>query len=144
MDSELCFNLSYFKRMPSVSSVTWIEHLKELRRVDDNILPRLNATNTHSDDDCKQFIVQLARAYQDRQDAIAHCTGLMDKEVQDKQAQLALDPDNSALKARLFTLTLQRRMIANETTVEDIVRERSLRVIHDRCRHIPIEPLKRH
>lgn len=47
--------------------------MKELRRVDDNIIPRMNATDTHSEKACGQFFHQLAEAYQKRETAINYC-----------------------------------------------------------------------
>lgn len=47
--------------------------MKELRRVDDNIIPRLNSTDTHSEKACADFFKELADAYSKREQAVNYC-----------------------------------------------------------------------
>jgi hypothetical protein len=50
--------------------------MKELRRIDDNIMLRMNTTNTHSEAACADFFRQLAAAYERRERAVAFCRGV--------------------------------------------------------------------
>lgn len=52
---------------------TFSELMKEYRRVDDNIMLRMNTTNTHSEAACADFFKDLAYAYHKREDAMNYC-----------------------------------------------------------------------
>lgn len=47
--------------------------MKEYRKVDDNIMLRMNTTDTHSEAGCAEFFKQLAEAYQKREDTVNYC-----------------------------------------------------------------------
>ena len=51
----------------------FVDKMREMRRIDDNIMLRLNATDTHSKESCAGFFKQLADAYTKRQHAIDTC-----------------------------------------------------------------------
>ncbi|KAL1932809.1 hypothetical protein VTP01DRAFT_8487 [Rhizomucor pusillus] len=123
LSPSTCYNLSFFK-----------EIMKELRRVDDNIIPRLNSTDTHSQKACGQFFAELAEAYKKREEAVNYCLKVMDEQIEKKNKLLEEDPDDFDTKSSLFTDESKRRMIANELVVEDIVRERSLQVFRSKCK----------
>ncbi|KAI9310170.1 caffeine-induced death protein 2 [Dichotomocladium elegans] len=123
LNPSICFNLSYFK-----------EIMKELRRVDDNIIPRLNSTDTHSEKACGEFFAQLAESYRKREQAVDYCLKVMDEQIAKKNKLLEEDPDDYDVQSSLFTDESKRRMIANELVVEDIVRARSLQVFKNKCK----------
>ena len=50
-----------------------IDLMKEYRKIDDNILLRMNTTNTHSEVSCKEFFKHLSDAYARREKAIGSC-----------------------------------------------------------------------
>ncbi|RKP10223.1 caffeine-induced death protein 2-domain-containing protein [Thamnocephalis sphaerospora] len=118
-----CYNLSYFK-----------EYMKELRRVDDNIMLRINTTNIRSEEACASFFRDLTRAYERRERAVAFCQSQMDGELAVLRKKLEEDPDDYKLKSRIFAEETQRRLITNELVVEDIVRQRTMKVFRDKCR----------
>ncbi|KAI9595304.1 caffeine-induced death protein 2 [Syncephalis fuscata] len=120
---ENCYNLSYFK-----------EYMKELRRIDDNIMLRMNTTNTYSEASCADFFHQLATAYQRRERAVTYCQNILDEKLDKTRQELTDDPDDVRVKSRLFAEETQRRLVTNELIVEDIVRSRSMKVFRDRCR----------
>lgn len=47
--------------------------MKELRRVDDNAINRLNSTSTQADSVCSDFFKQISEAYAKRDEAIDYC-----------------------------------------------------------------------
>lgn len=47
--------------------------MKELRRVDDNIINRLNSTSTQAEGVCGEFFKQMSDAYHKRDEAIDYC-----------------------------------------------------------------------
>lgn len=63
----------YIDQVPQRGSSRDLEIMKELRRVDDNIIPRLNSTDTHSQKACGQFFAELAEAYKKREEAVNYC-----------------------------------------------------------------------
>ncbi|CAB5375979.1 hypothetical protein RhiirA5_424488 [Rhizophagus irregularis] len=123
VNADTCYNLSYFKDL-----------MKEYRKIDDNIMLKLNTTDTHSKEACANFFVELADAYQKREYAIDKCLKILDAELEKKHKALEDDPFDKDLKNQMFVDESKRRMINNEFTVEDIVRERSLTVFKNKCR----------
>ncbi|KAI8323339.1 hypothetical protein GQ54DRAFT_112206 [Martensiomyces pterosporus] len=114
MTEKTCLNMSHFKAV-----------MKQLRRVDDNIMLRMNNTNTASDGECLAFFKVLQTAYMRREHDISKCIGVMDRAIEETERQGA--------RATLFSQQTQRDWIANERSVEDIVRRRSLDVFRARC-----------
>lgn len=47
--------------------------MKELRRVDDNVINRLNSNGTHAEGVCSDFFKQMTEAYAKRDEAINYC-----------------------------------------------------------------------
>lgn len=52
--------------------------MKEYRKIDDNIMLKLNTTDTYSKEACANFFVELADAYQKREYAIDKCLKVCD------------------------------------------------------------------
>ncbi|KAI7861619.1 caffeine-induced death protein 2 [Spinellus fusiger] len=123
MNQTTCFNFSFFK-----------DTMKELRRVDDNIVPRLNSTDVHSEAACAEFFKELATSYAKREEAINYCLKTMDTAIENKYKKLQEDPEDYEVQSSLYSDESKRRMVANELTVEDIVRERTLQVFKSKCR----------
>ncbi|OZJ05264.1 hypothetical protein BZG36_01971 [Bifiguratus adelaidae] len=123
MTPNMCYNLSYFKEL-----------MREYRKVDDNIMLRMNTTDTHSEAACAAFFIQLAEAYHQREDVVNYCLKVMDEELDRKQKLIDQDPFNTQVKDKIYSEESKRRMVSNELTVEDIVRERSLQVFRTKCR----------
>ncbi|KAL1923060.1 uncharacterized protein VTP21DRAFT_9436 [Calcarisporiella thermophila] len=129
IEMSTCYNLSYFK-----------EIMKELRKPDDNIMLRMNTTDTHSEQACAEFFQQLMNAYRTREDAINKCLKIMDAELDRKNKILAEDPDDYDIKDAVYAEETKRRWVANEVEVESIIRGRSLKVFKDKCRVFKIPP----
>lgn len=47
--------------------------MKDLRRVDDNIINRLNSASTQAEGSCSDFFKQMSEAYAKRDEAIDYC-----------------------------------------------------------------------
>ncbi|CAG8474696.1 327_t:CDS:2 [Paraglomus occultum] len=115
-----------------------IDLMKEYRKIDDNIMLRMNTTDTHSETSCKEFFKHLSEAYARREKAIDSCLKILDARLEKQQKIIEDDPYNSDVKNQIFVDETKRRMIANEYVVEDIVRERSLTVFKNKCRKFTI------
>lgn len=78
MTEENCYNISFFKRNISYPPPTSYhsacsEILLRLRRLDDNIIPRLNAINSTSHSECAEMFKVLSKAYLERHEFILNC-----------------------------------------------------------------------
>lgn len=73
--------------------------LKEYRRVDDNIMLKLNTTNTHSEASCGELFQQMVDSFMKREKAIKYCLSVFDEDVRNR----AKDPDNSNLDSGMYT-----------------------------------------
>lgn len=102
----------------------------------------------------KKLLERLS--WNERGQSRANTDQVMDEQIEKKNKLLEEDPDDFDTKSSLFTdeskvrmqwnskatervcklflLFRQRRMIANELVVEDIVRERSLQVFRSKCK----------
>ncbi|KAG2193347.1 caffeine-induced death protein 2 [Mucor mucedo] len=118
-----CFNFSFFK-----------DFMKELRRVDDNVINRLNSNGTHAEGVCSDFFKQMTEAYAKRDEAINYCLKLMDEDLDKKNRKLQEDPDDFEVKNSIFTQESVRQSISNERYVEEIIRDRTLQVFKNKCR----------
>ncbi|KAG9068414.1 hypothetical protein KI688_010682 [Linnemannia hyalina] len=87
-----CYNLSKFRAT-----------MKSFRVLDDNIMLRLNETNTHAEAACANFFNELVAAYQKRDASIKFCLETMDKNIAVKKEKLYQDPDDYTLKDSIMT-----------------------------------------
>ncbi|KAI8639568.1 caffeine-induced death protein 2 [Parasitella parasitica] len=129
---SICFNFSFFK-----------DFMKEFRKVDDNIINRLNSTSTQSEGVCGEFFKQMSEAYAQRDQAIDYCLKLMDEELDKKNKKLQEDPDDFDVKNSIFTQESMRQSVSNERYVEEIIRERTLQVFKNKCRAFDVSSLEK-
>ncbi|KAI7898134.1 caffeine-induced death protein 2 [Cokeromyces recurvatus] len=132
LNPTTCFNFSFFK-----------EYMKELRKVDDNIINRLNSTSTQSEGACADFFKQISNAYAKRDEAIDYCLKLMDQDLEKKNKKLEEDPDDFDVKNSIFTRESMRQSVSNERFVEEIIRERTLQVFKTKCRSFDVTSLEK-
>lgn len=119
------------------------EYLKRLRTVDDSIILNLNTTILTSSfqkdieqniSNCKRFHDQLKDAYEARDKMIQSCLADADAKVaQYKEARKQNDSD-LAVQKELRRQQTRQRMIQKEVTVEQIIQDRSLKALQERCR----------
>ncbi|KAJ1662147.1 hypothetical protein IW140_004425 [Coemansia sp. RSA 1813] len=120
MSTRICLDMSHFKAV-----------MKHLRKVDDNIILRMNTTNTAAEGECMAVFQILQTAYRRRERDISLCLGVLDQKIEETKMN---DRKNGGSgRSKLFSLETQRDWIANERGVEDIVRKRSLDVFRSRC-----------
>lgn len=119
------------------------DFLKRLRTVDDTIILNLNtaiSTSTSQKDverntaNCQRFHDQLKEAYANRDTVIHTCLADAEaKVVELKEARKQNDSDLSVQK-ELRRQQTRQRMIQKEITVEQIIQDRSLKALQERCR----------
>lgn len=119
------------------------DYLKRLRTVDDSIILNLNTTLTTSSTpkdiatntaNCQRFHNQLKEAYESRDKVIQICLAEAEaKVIQLKEAKKLADSDLKVQKELRRQQTIQR-MMQKEITVEQIIQDRSLKALQERCR----------
>ncbi|XP_037774191.1 coiled-coil domain-containing protein 58-like isoform X2 [Penaeus monodon] len=116
--------------------------LKEMRAIDDKIIYELNlATPTQSFRNevdprihCKTLYDQLDNTYQRRGALIEHCMSEAREKVRQMREDVATKRDDAKFMRSLRNEQSKIRELQNELTIEEIVRERSLKVFEERCR----------
>ncbi|XP_042890825.1 protein MIX23-like isoform X2 [Penaeus japonicus] len=116
--------------------------LREMRAIDDKIIYELNlATPTQSFRNevdprthCKTLHDQLENTYQQRGSLIEHCMTEAREKVRQMREEVANRRDDSKFMRSLRSEQSRIRELQNEMTIEEIVRERSLKVFEERCR----------
>ncbi|KAI9168289.1 hypothetical protein H9P43_007661 [Blastocladiella emersonii ATCC 22665] len=117
-DRTLCYDFGLFKDV-----------IKELRKVDDNIHLKLNELPRGS----AAFASALARNYEQRDAWIAGCAAVMDEELASARTRLAEEPKDLRRQNAVAEFERKKRLIANEATVEDILRDRTAQTVRRRC-----------
>ncbi|KAM7282095.1 protein MIX23 [Ixodes scapularis] len=124
------------------------EVIKKLRRVDDHIIHTLNTTlptesfAKHHDAPtlCKDLYEQLRRAYAQRDDAIKQCLQQSKDKLNRLQQQRSSQDDDPDIRRKLRKEQSTLRLLQGELNVEEVVRQRSLKVYQERCRLFYVPP----
>ncbi|XP_065906894.1 protein MIX23-like [Dysidea avara] len=119
------------------------EALQLLRTTDDKIIYRLNtsvptisfAGEVNAHDECKSLYEQLQSGYESRKKAIQRCVDIDKQEVQRLKQENDTAGDDISLEAhkKLRSQQTKLRLMQSELTVEDVIKERSLKVFKERC-----------
>ncbi|CAI9718468.1 Hypothetical predicted protein [Octopus vulgaris] len=118
------------------------ESLKKLRLIDDRIIHALNTTvptitfekDTNATNQCKVLYENLIQAHDDRKSSIHNCIKVISDNVNTLKDQRSNNPDNLNILKELRRVQTNLRLLQSELTVEEVVRDRSLKVFYERCR----------
>ncbi|KAI9202061.1 caffeine-induced death protein 2 [Polychytrium aggregatum] len=124
--AELCADVSYFKRV-----------LKDLRRIDDNIINSLNSLTSRSSnvaESCSQIHSVLVEAYQQRSSLITKCHSLSQEATAQRSQYAAEHPSDKHAQDAYRLAKTNEQHIKYELNVEEIVRDRTADVFKTRCR----------
>eukprot|EP00118_Oscarella_pearsei_P007389 m.35933 g.35933 ORF g.35933 m.35933 type:complete len:143 (+) comp32188_c0_seq5:1320-1748(+) len=118
------------------------EALKTLRTVDDKIIYELNTSvpttsfsaEINAADQCRRLYEKLTEAYVTRDRAIKRCVGQWTVEIKDLGAQREKEPDSLVLSQKLSEKQTNLRLLKAELSVEDIVKESSMKAFRERCK----------
>jgi len=116
--------------------------LKKSRVIDDKIVYELNATvptdsfarGINVSERCESLYKQLRSAYASRDSAIKRCVSDTQKKVEEMRKLHESDPNNTDLLKRLRKIQSSLRLLQSEINVEEVVKDRSLKVFYERCR----------
>ncbi|KAM0746310.1 hypothetical protein T439DRAFT_330024 [Meredithblackwellia eburnea MCA 4105] len=147
---SLCANLTQFKNVLRLS-----------RSLDDSIILRLNRTaalqrqngGLANAGECDAFWTELVERWSERGEVLGYCENVVDKkaleEVENKKGELSvilgLDRERKEVQQQMLgrgetESEMKRRMIQNETRVEEVIRARSLSFFLSRCPSHPQTP----
>ncbi|KAF9534338.1 caffeine-induced death protein 2-domain-containing protein [Crepidotus variabilis] len=139
-----CHDLSLFKDI-----------LKEYRKLDDTIVMRLNRANarmrdqdrvqtlnenqTLQDQACDHIWRELVANWKRRTQLVGYCVDVMDQSLIEKRSHLDEGTQSPAARRKtqgeIYEEEVKHRLIRNESTVEDIVRNRSIAAFNARCQY---------
>ncbi|XP_050026438.1 protein MIX23 [Dermacentor andersoni] len=128
--------------IPCDDFMAFQEVLRKFRRIDDNIISSLNTTlpteSFAAECDptglCKKLYQELLNAYAQRDKAIKGCLQQSKDKLDHLQELRAAKGDEPATLRQLRKEQSKIRMLRNELNVEEVVKDRSLKVFHERCR----------
>lgn len=116
------------------------EQLKKHRLVDDRIMNTLNSslpTISFPADrtaKCADLYQQLSKEYDKREKAIKSCVGVLSQKVNALRKEREENMDDFDLMRKLRKEQTKLRMMQQELSVEEVVKDTSLKAYHERCR----------
>lgn len=130
-DANICLDVSNFR-----------DYIQRLRKIDDTIINNLNAAVSNLEkasqqqnvQNCTSFNQQLEDAYHKRDRLINFCVASAQAKVDElREAKDKNDSDESVHKE--FKRHQNRlRSLRSELMVEESIRQRSLKALHEKCR----------
>ncbi|KAB7496389.1 Coiled-coil domain-containing protein 58 [Armadillidium nasatum] len=116
--------------------------LKEMRAIDDKIIYQLNlATPTASfrkeedpTENCKELFSHLEKTYKDRSTLITNCLDEFRSNVRGLAEKFSTNKDDYILHRKLRSEQSKVRELQSELTIEEIIRQRSLKAFEEKCK----------
>ncbi|XP_025097764.1 LOW QUALITY PROTEIN: coiled-coil domain-containing protein 58-like [Pomacea canaliculata] len=116
--------------------------LKKMRLLDDRIVNALNTTvptqsfasQVDSTKACKQFYEDMEEAYKQREVAIKKCISVASEDVNKLRTLKMNNPDDGDILKKLRKNQTKLRLIQQELNVEEVLKDRALKVFYERCR----------
>jgi len=128
-------------RMSCADFAEFKEALKKLRLVDDKIIYNLNVSvptvsfkaEINAESKCRSLYQKLLDIYKVRETAIKDCIDKMTTNVEELKAEREKNMDDFSISKTLRTKQLALRTMQSELMVEEVVKQRSLKVFNERC-----------
>merc|ERR1711928_229796 len=119
------------------------DSLKKLRVLDDKIIYTLNSslptdsfkTAFDGEQSCKQLHNQLMNNYSAREGSISRCIDEAATKVQALRKEKLERPNEISVLQNLRREQSSLRQLQTELSVEEIIKERTLKVFNERCRN---------
>ncbi|XP_003746024.1 coiled-coil domain-containing protein 58 [Galendromus occidentalis] len=118
------------------------ELLKNSRKLDDNIIHALNTTiptqsfvgEKDATKTCKDLHAQLEDVSTSRRKAIQGCIEISEGRVQELRTAKNKSPDDVNVLKALRKEQTKFRLLQSELGVEEVIRSRTYKAFHERCR----------
>ncbi|XP_032235487.1 protein MIX23 [Nematostella vectensis] len=132
---------SELKRMSCHDFREFKEALKVLRLIDDKIIYKLNTSvptasfegEVNAEKRCRDLYGELLQGYSSRESAIKGCIHEVSNNIRDLREKREQDPDSNEFSKKLRNEQTMLRLMQSELLVEEVVKERSLKVFNERC-----------
>ncbi|XP_046854794.1 protein MIX23-like [Xenia sp. Carnegie-2017] len=117
------------------------EALKILRSVDDKIIYVLNKSvptlsftaEINAEVKCKELHEELIKAYTSRQNIIKRCISEVSSNVRNLQSKRNCGDEDNEVLNHLRNEQTKLRLMQSELNVEDVIKQRSLKVFKEKC-----------
>jgi len=117
--------------------------LKKLRQIDDRIIYALNRSlptqsftkeTSNFSSQCKTLYEELKLSYSQREKSIQHCLDVVSEDVKQLAKKKESSPDDSELHRALRKEQTKLRLMKQEISIEEVVKDRTLKAFYERCR----------
>lgn len=113
-----------------------------MRTIDDRIISALNASlptqsfrgNVDTAKVCKRFYDQLQLSYEQRAKSITRCLEIVNNDVETLRQKKSDSPDDIDIIKTLRKEQTKFRLLQQEMGIEEVVKDRTLKVFYERCR----------
>lgn len=119
-----------------------------MRAIDDKIIYALNTTvptksfkgQVNAAETCKGLYEELTESHRKRDSAIKKCISEVSSQVKICKAARDKDPDDLQAIKNLRNTQAKLRLMQSELNIEEVVKDRSLKVFHEKCRNHYVPP----
>ncbi|KAL1233971.1 Protein MIX23 [Trichinella spiralis] len=136
----------FSENLPCRDYLEFTEALEKMRQIDNKIIFELNMTiptnsfsqNMDLSERCKGLYQKLRNAYDIRQAAIVKCIGESQTSILKYKSEMKelKDLDAVKLKKKLRSEEAKLKSLQSELNVEEVIKERSMKVFYERCRNV--------
>ncbi|XP_005103959.1 coiled-coil domain-containing protein 58 isoform X2 [Aplysia californica] len=128
--------------LPCDDFLKFQDSLKKLRLIDDRIIHALNTkiptqSFRHKVDvnsECKRLYDEMQVSYDQRDKSIRHCLELVSNDVKQLRQKKMDSPDDVNVLRELRKEQTKLRLMQQEMSIEEVVKDRTLKVFYERCR----------
>ncbi|KAK7494553.1 hypothetical protein BaRGS_00014206 [Batillaria attramentaria] len=118
------------------------ETLKRMRLIDDRIVNALNTTvptqsfarQVDATKQCKCLYEEMEDSYKSREAVIKKCISKVSADVNNLRQLKQENPDDGDVLKKLRKEQTKLRLMQQELNVEEVVKDRTLKVFYERCR----------
>ncbi|KAH9496563.1 Coiled-coil domain-containing protein 58 [Bulinus truncatus] len=128
--------------LPCDDFMKFQDALKKLRLIDDRIVHALNTTiptqsfrdKVNVASECKRLYEEMQVSYDQRDKSIRHCIELVNDDVKKLRQKKLEAPDDVDVLRALRKEQTKLRLMQQEMSIEEVVKDRTLKVFYERCR----------
>ncbi|XP_782179.2 coiled-coil domain-containing protein 58 [Strongylocentrotus purpuratus] len=126
------------------------EALKEMRMIDDKVIYNLNKVvpttsfkgQVDASQKCEGFYNELSSAYSGRENVIKRCISEVSTSINQLKKEKDQNPDDFKIMKDLRKRQGELRLMQSELNIEEVVKDRTLKVFHEKCRSHYTPPKK--
>ncbi|XP_032795193.2 protein MIX23 [Daphnia magna] len=131
-NKSICYDILQFQ-----------ETLRKMRTLDDKIIYTFNTSiptdsfkgQVNESATCKHLYDELQTNYRSREHSIKQCIDILANEVRSLKQEKDAHPDNFQLLKHLRREQTSLRLLQTELGVEEVIKERTMKVFYEHCRN---------